>query len=1051
MKRLFLVCLALLIGVLHAIAQDRTITGTVIDRANNEPLPGVTVLLKGTAQGTATGPDGSFSLSAPSGEATLQFRFVGYLPQEQNVGTGNGPVTVSLVTDTKQLGEVVVTALGIEKEKRTLGYSTQTIEAAELTQGRDRSVLNSLQGKVAGVQITNSSGVGSSTRVVIRGNKSLNSNNQPLYVVDGIPISNDAPGTGDNLNNGADAGNRANDINPEDVESVNVLKGPAASALYGSRAANGAIIITTKSGRDAAKRGKKAEITYTSSYVWETILKLPDFQNSYGQGTGLEQADTRENWSWGPKFDGQLRPWGQIVNNQQRYKPYVGLKDNVKEFFDIGSTRTNTLSVAGGDQKSNYILSASNIQQKGVTPGTKYDRTSVKIGGATQLTNKFTTSANLTYTKSGGDLAITGQGDNSVYNQIIQTPRDISLLEQKDLTNPFNTPNGYYGAYTINPYWILANNYYRSDMNRLFGNVQLGYTFNDHFKLNLRAGTDVYTDQRRQFNAKLTAVGQNEPRSTTGSYSEYQLSYAELTTDLIASYFANITEDITVNALVGHNLNQRRRNNIGFTAPSLINNTFQSFNNNGSNIFNYEYSDTDSRSLRRLYGVYGSVDIGFRNYLFLNATARNDWSSTLPKENRSFFYPGVGLSLVVSDLLGLQENKILNYAKLRVNYAQAGNDADPYLIQSIFTGTQLTNGYAGNSLNFPFNGQAGFSVGNRIGNLKLQPEITKSSEVGAELRFFNNRLTIDATYYNAASTQQIFSVPISAASGYTGQVLNSGLIRNKGIELLVSGTPLQIGDFKWDLSVNYTRNRNKVEELYSGVDEFIIPGSPSNVSLIAKVGEPYGTFKAEYFQYSPDGKIVVDANTGEPIKSQPVLRGNINPDYTAGLSSTMSYKGLAVTVVFDTKQGGKFYSRTRDIQSFVGTDPRTLYNDRHPFVVQNSVVQNEDGTYSPNTTPVAVYNYWGQLPAGDNIVDASYTKLREVSLSYSLPSKWLEKTPFGNVSVGAVGRNLFLWTAKENTYVDPESNSFGNGNLQGFDFSSSPSTRTYGANLRVTF
>lgn len=1050
MKRSLVVILLLLLGALHAFAQDRTITGTVTDRVTSEPLPGVTVLVKGTSVGTATGPDGTFTLQAPASATTLQFRFVGYVQQEQAIA--DGPMSVTLVTDTKQLGEVVVTALGIEKEKRSLGYSTQTIEAAQLTQGRDRSVLNSLQGKVAGVQINNTSGgVGSSTRIVIRGNKSLLGNNQPLFVIDGVPVSNDAIGTGDNLNNGVDAGNRANDINPEDVESVNVLKGPAATALYGSRAANGAIVITTKSGRNAAKRGKKAEVTFTTSYTADQILRLPKFQNEFGQGTSPDQADTRENWSWGPRFDGVVRPWGQIVNNQQRYKPYVGLKDNVKEFFDIGHTFINTLSAGGGNEKSNYYLSVSNTDQKGVTPTTRYKRTSVKLSGETKLTNKFTTSGNITYTRSGGDLAVTGQGA-SVYDQIIQTPRDISLLELKDLNNPFNTVNGYYGAYTENPWQILHDNYYRNDVDRIFGNVQLGYNFNDHFRVNYRIGSDVYADRRRQFTAKLNPIGQNSGIATPGSYSEAQYTYTELTSDLIATYNTNLTEDLTLSALVGHQLNQRRRDALGFETNRLVNNNIPGFENNGGQFANSLPGVTTPRFLRRLYGVYGTVDLGFRNYLFLNLSARNDWSSTLPKNNRSFFYPSVGTSFVFTDLLGLQDNTVFNYGKLRASYAQAGNDADPYQTLTYNQQTSIESGYTGTTVTAPFNGVPAYELGNTIGNPQLKPEITKSYEFGTELRFFNNRLTIDASYYDANSTNQIIPVPISTASGYRSRVVNAGSIRNRGIELLVGGTPVKVGDFTWDLSVNFTKNKNKVEELYEGVKEIVIPGGIASTSLVATLGDPYGNLKSEAILYSPTGQMVVDPTTGLP-RQDPELRiqGNIQPKWSGGLNSTMSYRGLSLAVVFDTKQGGKMYSRTRAIQRFVGTDPTTLYNDRRPFIAPNSVVENGDGTYSPSTTPVAVWDYWGQLPDGTNIIDASYVKLREVSLSYSLPSKWLDKLPFGNISVGLTGRNLFLWTPAENTYVDPEANNFGNGNLQGFDFTGSPSLRSYGANLRVTF
>ncbi|MFC6226150.1 SusC/RagA family TonB-linked outer membrane protein [Hymenobacter artigasi] len=1057
-NKLFWMVLLLLLGSFGAAwAQERTVSGKVIDRATNEGLPGVTVLVSGTTVGVATNADGSFSLSVPNGATELRFSSVGYVGQQQSITNGNGPYTIGLATDSKQLNEVVVTALGIEKDKKTLGYATQTIEAGQLTQGRDRSVLNSLQGKVAGVQINNASGgVGSSTRVVIRGNKSFSGNNQPLYVVDGIPIDNSSVGTGDNLNNGVDAGNRANDINPEDVESVTILKGPAATALYGSRAATGAIIITTKSGRGAAKAGKKAEVTFTSSYVIDDILMLPKMQNEFGQGypqDGFTRiADTRENTSWGPRFDGVDRVWGNIIGNQQRSKPYVGLPNNIRDFFDLGKTWNNTVSLGGGDVKTNYIVSASNVQQSGITPGTKYERSSVKVGGETHLTNKLTSSVSATYTNTNSDQAVTGQGNNSIYDQLIQTPRDISLLELRDINNKFNDINGFYSPYTVNPWQILHDNKYHNDVNRLVGNAQIGYQLNDHIKANYRLGMDTYSDQRTQFTARRDPTTAGYPTST-GYYAEDQINYREISSDIIVTYNGNITKDLTINALVGQNFNQRRYDQTGIGTNNLVSNSIgPTLNNNKNN----GYLNTSlSHTLRRLVGVYSTVDFGYRDFLFLGLTARNDWSSTLPSNNRSFFYPAINAGFVFTDLLGLKENRFFNYGKLRANVAQVGNDASPYLTRSVFTVTNVTNGYTGGDLQYPLGNVVGYSQGNVIGSTTLQPEITKSVEVGAELRFFGNRLTTDVSLYDTRSTKQILTIPLPPGSGFTGLVGNVGEIQNKGIEVLLSGTAVKVGGFTWDMSLNYSKNVSKVLATTPDGSDIAI-GGLGGVTLTARVGEPYGVFRTNDILTNDLGQVVVSAATGTPLSSQIKTVGSITPRYTAGLSSTFAYNGLSLTVVVDTKQGGSMYSRTRATQRFAGTAPETLINDRQPFIVANSVVQNADGTYSPNTTPTDAYNYFGALegasgPAGTNIIDASYTKLREVALSYSLPSKWLTKTPFGNLSVGITGRNLLLWTAKENTYVDPEISNFGNGNTQGFDFTGSPSLRSYGANIRVSF
>ena len=1045
-KLLFLSFFLVVTLVQQALAQDRTITGKVTDRETNQGLPGVAVLVKGTTVGTATDIDGNFSLNVPENANTLQFKFIGYKTVERSIDN-QATIDVVMGADAKQLEEVVVTALGLEREKKSLGYATQELQSETLTQGRDRSVLNSMQGKVAGVNISSSSGgPGSSTRVVIRGNKSFTGNNQALYVVDGIPIDNSSFGTGDNLNNGVDAGNRANDINPDDIESVNILKGPAATALYGSRAANGAIIITTKSGKGAAARGKKAEMTYVQSFLIEDVLRYPELQNRFGQGF-FGDFDLLENTSWGPRFDGVVRPWGQIVNGQQKIKPYSALPDNIKEFYDYGHTWTNTLSLAGGNETSNYYASYSNTQQDGIVPTTQYDRNSVSFKGSAKLANKFTSTASMTYTKSNGDLAISGQG-NSVFDQLIQTPRDIPVRELEDLNSPFNDVQGFYSPYTMNPYWAIKNQTFRNNVDRLFGNIQLGYDINDNFNILYRIGTDFYTDRRKQFRAIRTATGQNESKNDDGEYAEWQFFSREINSDLMANYKRNLSEDLTLNVLVGHNINQRDNDQLFAKANALASNQFQSLSNIVGNP-----TATSYRDVRRLHGLYSTVDLGFRDYLFLSLRGRNDWTSTLPDDNNSFFYPAVDVSFDAATAFDLS-NTPISLAKLRANYAEVGNDAPVYYTRSVFVQGNISDGFRDTDLNFPFGGIAGFEVSNIIGNPNLKPERTKAWEIGTDLRFFNDRLNLDLSYYNSRSEDQILTVPVSYATGYGNAILNAGTISNKGIEVLLSGTPIQTNDFSWEVSVNYTKNKNRVEEVYSGIEQVSL-GGLNSASLVIKEGEPYGLFQAEAILRDPQGRIVVNPATGTPRTApEQAYVGSIQPDWTGGLVNTVKYKGIRFSIVFDTRQGGKFYSRTRGTQRFAGTAPETLFNDREPFVIPNSVVEVAPGEFAENTTPITnsnLYDYWGNLPEETNIIDASFTKLREVSLTYKLPTKWIENTFFGNVEVGVSGRNLVLWTPDENTYVDPEVNSFGNGNLQGYDFSGTPSTRSYGANIRVTF
>ena len=564
MKKLLFLTAIILLGYSAAMAQ-RSITGKVTDKKDGAPLTGVSVMVKDGNAATQTDMSGNFTLQNVPANAKIVFSYVGYKPVESKL-TASGSFDVALEEDARQLNEVIVTAAAVKREAKSLGYATTTINNADLTKGKDRSVLNSLQGKVAGVQITSSSGgVGSSTRIVFRGGTSLTGNNQALIVVDGIPIDNSNIEPGDpnvagnvndqGLNNQVDAGNRGNDINPEDVESVTLLKGPAAAALYGTRAANGALIITTKSGKSL--KGKRSEIIVSSSYNFESILRLPEYQNEFGQG-GQKLPDSRENFSWGPKFDGKVRPWGQQVGDSQRVKPYVGLPDNVKEFFDLGGVFTNNVSFAQNNDRNSYYLSLNNVDQKGVMPGTRYKRYAVKLSGTADITDKIYSSATINYIRSNGDLSVQGQG-NSPYDQVLQTPRDISLLELKDYKNKYNDLNGYYGAYTVNPWYLLGEDSYTSVVDRVLGNLQVGYKPLSWLDISFRVGTDVSNDKRVQIESKRSPDpdGQNAARQFDGRYSEASLGIRELTTDLMAIAKRKLTNDLSLSVLVGHNIRQR--------------------------------------------------------------------------------------------------------------------------------------------------------------------------------------------------------------------------------------------------------------------------------------------------------------------------------------------------------------------------------------------------------------------------------------------------------------------------------------------------------------
>ncbi|ULQ56792.1 SusC/RagA family TonB-linked outer membrane protein [Flavihumibacter rivuli] len=1047
MKRILCLWMLMVFAVADLLAQGRTISGRVTDAKTGAPLAGVTVTVKGTNLATQTDASGLYSLPSVPADGSLVFSYVSYKKFEaKNLNAAK--LDVLLEEDANQMNEVIVTANAIKREARSLGYATSTIKNDELTRGKDRSVLNSLQGKVAGVQITGSSGgVGSSTRIVFRGGTSLTGNNQALIVVDGIPIDNSQIDAGDNLNNQVDAGNRGNDINPDDIESVTVLKGPAAAALYGSRASNGALIITTKTGK--LRGGKKTEIVVSSSYNLESILRLPDFQNEYGQG-GQKQPDSRENFSWGPKFDGVTRPWGQQIGDSMRVKPYAAIPDNVKEFFDIGRTWTNGVSFSQNNEKSTYFVSFNNVDQKGVMPGTEYKRTSVKLSGSTEFANNFYSNASVNYIRSVGDLSVQGQG-SSPYDQVLQTPRDISLLELKDYRNKFNDLYGYYGAYTVNPWYLLGEDSYKTNVDRLIANVQIGYKPVKWLDINYRIGTDFSADKRRQIVSKRVITdpnNQNYDSRYDGKYEETTIDIRELTSDLMVTAKRKLGENWTMSALVGHNIRQRDFSSQVSTANGLIIPGVY-------NLSNSKNRPTTSNQIinRRLYGVYADVNFAYKNFLFLGATARNDWSSTLPKNNNSFFYPSANASLVFSELFDMPS--FISYGKLRSSIAQVGNDAPPYQLQSVFVTGTISDGFRDSQLNFPLNGVPGYTQGNVIGNPNLKPEITTSFEVGLDLGFFNDRLGIEATYYSNESRDQILTVPIAASSGFTSQTLNAGSITNKGIELLVRAQPVRSRNFTWEVTGTFTKNKNRVNELFDGVEQISLGGF-TGATLVARVGEAYGSFFGADFLRDPEGRVVVDPNTGYPL-TDPVAKshGNIQPDFLASLTNSFSYKGFTFSFLIDARKGGMLYSRTRSLQTFVGTDPRTLYNNRERFVIPNSVVQTADGKYVPNTTPVAnAQDYWTNYVADneiDHLIDASFIKLREVSLSYRVPKTWIQSWPINGIMVGLSGRNLFLWTPSENTYVDPESSSFGTGNVQGFEYGTIPSIRSYGANVKVIF
>lgn len=1060
----------------QVLAQSRTIKGKVTSGEDGSPIIGATVLAKGTNVGTVTNVEGDYTLNVPDGVNELVVKFIGMADITAKI---NGAVVnVVLRTDVRTLTETVVTAQAIRREKRSLGYAAPTVKNDELTKGQSTSALNGLAGKVAGVNISSTaSAPGSSSRIVLRGGSSIAGNNQALMVVDGVPIDNSNYLGGGDSRSTIDFGNRGNDINPDDIESVDIMKGPAAAALYGSRASNGALIITTKSGKKGAK--KKNEITFNTANTFSSILKLPTYQNQFGQGYDIDTDvyfnDPKENWSWGEPFTGKMQEWGQEINGKRQSKPYVALPNNVRDFFETGIASNNNLSLAGGGEKTTFYLSLNALNSDGVMPDNydKYNRYGVRFNGTAELSNKFTTSVNFNYSKVKADMVQGGQGPGSVYDNVIQMPRDIPLSQLSDLNNPYNAMGvykdaagndlyGYYGAYTMNPYWVLANYKNQNDVDRVTGQFSITYAPTTWLSVVERLGADVYSDRRKYKYPKFRMrpadntsgnyTATDNSHIDNGKYGEDQYNLSEIVHDLMVTAKKDFNEDWKGSIMLGHNIRQRTLNSSEVeTNPSgglIVPGWYNMGNSNGPvDAFN-------STSLRRLVGLYADLNISYKSMLFLGATARNDWSSTLPKNNNSFFYPSVNGAFVFTELM--QDGKIaeiLNYGKIRASWAQVGNDADPYLLRNYFDRTQILGGFG--QTNFPLNSVPGLSQTDRIGNPDLKPEITTAFEIGTELGFFNNRLTVDFSYYQNKSKDQILNIPITNTTGFNSKVINAGSIQNKGIELGLRGTPIRTSyGLQVELYGTYTRNRSEVLSLLPGVDQVVI-GGISGMSIVAAVGKPYGTFYAQTALRNDAGQVVVNPANGLPrLTPTSVYLGSYNPDYQASLGTNISYKNWSLSALFDTKQGGQYFSRTKDLMDFVGVSTESAANGRKPHPFPNSVVvdPNDASKYIANTTDYYMPSYWTDLiPAGEHIIDASYVKLREASLSYRLPKTLLNRTPFGDVTVGLFGNNLFLWVPKSNEYADPEVNSGGATNEQGFDFTAQPSLRNYGFNLKVSF
>lgn len=1041
-------------------AQDRVVSGVVSDNLGL-PLPGVNVLIKGSQTGVQTDMDGKYSIKANENQ-TLVFSFLGMKTQE--VSARSTTVNVKLQDGSIELEGVVVTAFGVKKQRKSLGFATSNVSAKDLTEVNNTNVFESLSGKVAGVDITAPAQVGASSKVTIRGYNSLIGRG-PLYVVDGTPISNSSSsGTGNTRS--FDAGNGISDIDPSNIESMTILKGAAASALYGSRAGQGVVIITTKS----AKNKSKVSVETTHSADVSEVARVPHLQNSFGQGwNGKSWSNwagqpgntaSNENGSWGPAFNGETRPWGSIINNAQQIKPYVALEDNFRDFFDQGTTFTNTARISGGGENSNFSISFSDVNSDGVVP-TDSDsfkrRTFGLNGGVTGAKLSFKTSLN--YSRKDQNAVNTGQGSdagegNTASQDLLQIPRDVSIVDLADYTNnPFNTPSNYFTPYASNPYFVLNENKTFVDGNRLYGNTNISYTFNKNLSLSYQIGGDYKMEKIKSYGA-LVRFEPNSPQSDgganeiVGGVTEQSFETIEFDTNLILNYNITLTDALDINALAGFNTNERK-NSLMFASITNLDIPYFYELSNSSVKPTVAQNDT----MRRSYAAFGSVELSYMDRLFLTITGRNDWTSTLPKGNNSYFYPSVSLSGIAVDN---SESKLLNYLKLRAAYAKIANDTNPYQVANSLAQGNAVLGFG--NIFLPIGGVNGYENSINLGNENLVPEITNEFEVGFEANLFSKRVSLDASYYDKKTDDLLFSRPLPTSTGYQSQTANILDVSNKGIELVLNVIPIKTANFQWDFTTTFTKNKSKVTDIVGDTKKIQLAQN-YQVSFNAVEGEPLGVFSAFTATQNAAGQYIVDEN-GYYVESQDEqIIGSSQRDFVMGFKNRLSYKNVVLSFGIDWKQGGEMYSYTKRLSEFTGNGIGTTYNDRNPFIIPNSVVDNGDGTYSENTTAITFegitdfYNTQNNpaLEAG-HVIDKTFVRLRDLAFTYNFSSKILRGTGLSGTSISIYGKNLALWTPDDNPYIDPELSTFGDGLLseQG-EFGANPSQRSYGVTLKLTF
>jgi TonB-linked SusC/RagA family outer membrane protein len=1016
------------------LSAQRTVSGKV-SAEDGSPLLGASVFVKGSTTGTITSTDGFYQIPVPEGPVFLNASYIGYSTEEIELGASN-LVDFTLIYDVVQIDEIVVTANGIERQRKDLGYAVSTIDGEELIVVRDGNILAALQGKTSGVQITRQTGnLGGSTKILIRGINSLGGNNNPLWVVDGVPVFDDNISTGNLQVRGFDVGNRAQDINPDDVESISILKGAAAAALYGSRAANGVIIVTTKRG----KQGSNSTVSINSSIRFDSPYRLPDFQNEYAQGLN-GKYDVRFLNGWGPGIDGRT-----VTDFTGEEVALTAYPDNVRNFYETGQTLINNFAVSGANDNNDYRISFTALNRTGIYPGSKLNRYTIALNTGMKFSSNVSSrfGINLVRTNTEGNVSQGGGGQTQLINSFPRNLDSDKLIPWIDESTGQGQQINPLTPITNNPYWLAYENEFTTEVDRTFGNLELKYEPVFWIDIVSRLGFDFVVDDRFRSDRKGT-IGNLEGDFTNDLIQQRQLDY-----NLLASANKDLGSGFFLKAVAGFNYNSRVFERTTINSEGLTVGQLFSYGNVTLN------TPTNDFSERRLFGLYTDITLSFREWLSLNLTGRNDWSSTLPMNNNSYFYPSASVAFDFTDAFDIS-NDILSYGKLRVSYAQVGNDADPYQLAFTYTPRSGTFGQFGTSTTFPFNGTLGFSGTNTIPPENLRPESVNSFEVGTELQFFKGRLGLDVTYYNVKTDDQILAISLPHSTGFFFKRQNIGVTSNKGFELELSADIFKFKNFTWNTLITFTKNNFIVEELAEGLDRLQIQGGVSGITIIAEPGESYGYYGNKFRRAVSDStRIIVDPLTGLRLPGDDGRLGDIYPNFIAGWTNNLFWKGLNLRFTIDWRDGGMMLSQTVKTLRRSGLAIETAVNREGAYIDSEAWIEDENGNLRPNDIPVRMQDFWQSYSNGNiaegSMFDAGFIKMREIGLFYTLPAKIVDRMPLKGLTFGIEALNPFMIYSNI-PHIDPETNHFGSANDgAGVEYNSPISAKSIGANLKITF